>query len=85
MEKRQERHIGDHDWHSSEYVNDWIGRDIQRDDERRPLLQQMLERPGLASDAEIRILDVGAGYGVCLLYTSPSPRDLSISRMPSSA
>ena len=26
----------------------------------------------------------GAG-GVCLLYTSPSPRDLSTSRMPSSA
>ena len=25
------------------------------------------------------------GYGVCLLYTSPSPRDLSTSRMPSSA
>ena len=28
----------------------------------------------------------GAGYrSVCLLYTSPSPRDLSTSRMPSSA
>ena len=25
------------------------------------------------------------GYEVCLLYTSPSPRDLSTSRMPSSA
>ena len=25
------------------------------------------------------------GYGPCLLYTSPSPRDLSTSRMPSSA
>ena len=24
-------------------------------------------------------------YGYCLLYTSPSPRDLSTSRMPSSA
>ena len=33
---------------------------------------------------------IGAGLGVgqvwgCLLYTSPSPRDLSTSRMPSSA
>ena len=29
----------------------------------------------------------GLGYGstTCLLYTSPSPRDLSTSRMPSSA
>ena len=26
-----------------------------------------------------------AGDGACLLYTSPSPRDLSTSRMPSSA
>ena len=26
-----------------------------------------------------------AVYGICLLYTSPSPRDLSTSRMPSSA
>ena len=25
------------------------------------------------------------GNGTCLLYTSPSPRDLSTSRMPSSA
>ena len=25
------------------------------------------------------------GVGTCLLYTSPSPRDLSTSRMPSSA
>ena len=64
MPNRQERHIGDHDWHSSDYVDDWIGRDVQRDNERRPLLQQMLERPGLASDAEIQVLDVGAGYGV---------------------
>ena len=27
----------------------------------------------------------GANYIFCLLYTSPSPRDLSTSRMPSSA
>ena len=30
-------------------------------------------------------LIVGTLYGACLLYTSPSPRDLSTSRMPSSA
>ena len=36
----------------------------------------------------LRILDIGCGGGLlcdCLLYTSPSPRDLSTSRMPSSA
>ena len=31
-----------------------------------------------------RSIRVGVG-GICLLYTSPSPRDLSTSRMPSSA
>ena len=27
----------------------------------------------------------GRGYNICLLYTSPSPRDGLLSRMPSSA
>ena len=37
--------------------------------------------------AQIEVLKgpQGALYGSCLLYTSPSPRDLSTSRMPSSA
>ena len=30
------------------------------------------------------LIDEGS-IGICLLYTSPSPRDLSTSRMPSSA
>ena len=30
-------------------------------------------------------LQAGAKYGNCLLYTSPSPRDRTRSRMPSSA
>ena len=30
-------------------------------------------------------VDAGSGLEACLLYTSPSPRDLSTSRMPSSA
>ena len=33
----------------------------------------------------ICMLDVAYGSAICLLYTSPSPRDLSTSRMPSSA
>ena len=31
------------------------------------------------------LLDAGIRLDLCLLYTSPSPRDLSTSRMPSSA
>ena len=30
-------------------------------------------------------LTVPTGTGTCLLYTSPSPRDATLSRMPSSA
>ena len=32
-----------------------------------------------------RILEEASDIEVCLLYTSPSPRDISGSRMPSSA
>ena len=35
--------------------------------------------------AVIRLKEAAALYDTCLLYTSPSPRDLSTSRMPSSA
>ena len=36
-------------------------------------------------DARQRKIKVQLRFEVCLLYTSPSPRDLSTSRMPSSA
>ena len=38
----------------------------------------------IAADNTIRAV-ILSGAGNCLLYTSPSPRDLSTSRMPSSA
>ena len=40
-----------------------------------------------APDTYMEKLAIGPGYAAdtCLLYTSPSPRDLSTSRMPSSA
>ena len=40
----------------------------------------VIESPILKKEAEL-----AAQYGVCLLYTSPSPRDRTRSRMPSSA
>jgi SAM-dependent methyltransferase len=52
-----------HDWHSTDYVAEWITRDAARDPERRPLLQQMLSCAPLPRDAELDVLDVGAGYG----------------------
>ena len=36
-------------------------------------------------DGKLMSLSEVAGEKICLLYTSPSPRDLSTSRMPSSA
>ena len=45
------------------------------------------EGPGLESDAmqAARIQNIGKNVNPCLLYTSPSPRDGLLSRMPSSA
>ena len=39
-----------------------------------------------STEDSLRIIDKAWDQGInCLLYTSPSPRDLSTSRMPSSA
>jgi ubiquinone/menaquinone biosynthesis C-methylase UbiE len=54
----------EHDWHSDDYVDWWITRDVSRDAERRLRLREMLSHAGLAADAEFAVLDVGGGYGV---------------------
>ena len=53
-------------------------RDLEIDDEKELMIE----------DLDLWYGDKQALYGVslpCLLYTSPSPRDRSLSRMPSSA
>ena len=40
---------------------------------------------GITASTTAVVADVAAKRDACLLYTSPSPRDLSTSRMPSSA
>ena len=52
----------------------------QRFDEVSDLIIQ----PDIISDQK-RYVQLNKEYKDCLLYTSPSPRDLSTSRMPSSA
>lgn len=52
-----------HDWHSQEYVSDWISEDTARDPVRRPRLRDMLQAAPFARDARLAVLDVGAGYG----------------------
>ena len=46
-------------------------------------LKEIDEALGLVKPGQL-VVDLGSAPG-CLLYTSPSPRDLSTSRMPSSA
>lgn len=56
--------VDHHDWHSPSYVDQWITRDVTRDEQRRVRLRQMLAAAPPASDAAIAVLDVGGGYGV---------------------
>ena len=54
----------------------------------RGIVQNRVAAEGTISTAKlsgITLYEPGALTIVCLLYTSPSPRDLSTSRMPSSA
>ena len=54
-----------------------------------PLLEPQFQKAGRNNNGHITIRHRGGGakhhYRVCLLYTSPSPRDRQKSRMPSSA
>ena len=45
----------------------------------RSLIQNMVEGVSKGYEKKLEVV------GVCLLYTSPSPRDATLSRMPSSA
>jgi ubiquinone/menaquinone biosynthesis C-methylase UbiE len=55
---------GHHDWHSAQYVDDWIENDVTRDAERQPVLRRVAELLPFDRDAEVRVLDVGGGYGM---------------------
>ena len=56
--------VDHHDWHSAGYVEQWIARDLTRDEERRQRLRLMLTAAPFAAEAAIAVLDVGGGYGV---------------------
>ncbi len=58
------RAVDRHDWHSPGYVDEWIARDLQRDDERRARLRNMLSYAPYPANGPIAVLDVGGGYGV---------------------
>lgn len=52
-----------HDWHSDTYVDEWVNKDRNRDEKRRPLLAKMMSLIPFKPDQAIRVLDVGGGYG----------------------
>ena len=60
--------------------------DDQRSAQNTALLKGILKSASdLAGYKETLSFDRISNFTTCLLYTSPSPRDLSTSRMPSSA
>jgi tRNA (cmo5U34)-methyltransferase len=66
-----------HDWHSQDYVSDWIAHDEAREPARRPRLREMLAAAPYPREAPLAVLDVGAGYGAVteeLLGVFPAAR-----------
>ena len=56
----------------------WLDREEKHNALSAQMIAELHDAAGkLGQDDDVRV--------VCLLYTSPSPRDLSTSRMPSSA
>jgi len=54
----------EHDWHSPDYVRYWVTRDDGRQADRQPLVKQAIDAIPHPNDAPIRVLDIGAGYGI---------------------
>src|SRR6266545_56608 len=54
---------GSHDWHSADYVHQWVEENEARADARRPQFDLIADFIPHRSDAAISILDIGAGWG----------------------
>lgn len=55
---------GLHDWHSQGYVDHWISSDATHDEDRRPHLRRVAQLCAFDRGRPVRVLDVGAGYGM---------------------
>jgi len=53
-----------HDWHSEDYVEEWLSSDVTHDAERRIALRAILEDLDIDRDTVRSVLDVGGGYGL---------------------
>ena len=56
-----------------------------RSDERHALSSDVIDLATLCKENNLEFNIEGNPFNICLLYTSPSPRDVEESRMPSSA
>ncbi len=59
-----ERHNESDQWQEAEFVQNWVTRDDGRMDERQPMVHDAIALVPFEEDAAIRVLDVGAGYGL---------------------
>ena len=86
-----DQHLTEEELMVRDLVRDWV------DEEVLPIIEEYYTKGTFPLELIPKIGEMGlfgcnlSGYecaglsNVCLLYTSPSPRDLSTSRMPSSA
>ena len=66
-------------WTPAVHLYTQSGSKLKFDEEKKVFL------PNQNTSEQISVGSCGGDFKICLLYTSPSPRDLSTSRMPSSA
>ena len=64
--------------------SDTIGL-VDINDPRKSITKETINKLITDADVGVGITDISSVTGTCLLYTSPSPRDGLLSRMPSSA
>lgn len=59
---------GGHDWHAPDYVRRWVAEKDAQIEERERQFALLAERIPRPSEAPIRVLDVGAGWGPLSLH-----------------
>lgn len=57
-------HGGHHAWHSKDYVSGGIARDLERQCDRRRIIERLIAAIPFARDGAIAVLDIGGGSGV---------------------
>ena len=64
-------------WQEQEFVDSWVTRDDGRQDQRGPMIEAAVDAAPFPAEQAIRVLDVGAGYGLLsshLLAKYPNAR-----------